>query len=109
MALQEAKIEAWVADETVGTMYGVGVGARLQVRVSDEKAAREVLASAPASAEDLPPEVAEPACQACGSRNVAPEAWIADADSGESPPSPGPGGRRKWYYVCSDCQEAWPL
>lgn len=103
MALEEAGIAAWVMDEAGGTMYGVGVGVRLQVRVKDADAAREVLASTPVSAEELPPEFAEPPCPACGSRSVAPEAWRDEAEarwwrSG-----------RKWYYVCADCREAWPV
>ena len=46
MALEQAHIDAWVADEVLGTMYGVGVGARLQVRRRDLGRAREVLDSA---------------------------------------------------------------
>jgi hypothetical protein len=105
MALEEAGIAAWVADEAGGTMYGVGIGARLQVRVKDEGAARQVLSVAPVSGEGLPPDLAEPPCPACGSRNVASEAWVDDGDSGE----PGRRGRRKWHYVCADCDEAWPV
>lgn len=104
MALEEAGIAAWVADEAGGTMYGVGIGARLQVRVEDEDAAREVLSAAPVPAEALPPDIAEPPCPACGSRNVASQARLDEADSGE------PRGRltgRKWYYVCAECREAW--
>jgi hypothetical protein len=63
MALEEAGIKAWVLDEDLGTMYGVGIGPRLQVRLEDLAAAREVLDSAPAPAsafpadlKDLPPE-----------------------------------------------------
>jgi Putative prokaryotic signal transducing protein len=59
MALEEGGVSAWVVDESVGTMYGVGVGARLQVRATDEAAAREILAS-PAPAEALPPDAADP-------------------------------------------------
>jgi hypothetical protein len=105
MALEEAGIVAWVADEAVGTMWGVGVGNRLQVRATDEAVAREILASPPAPSEALPPELSDPACPACGSRNVAPEAWV---DEEETTP-PRWRGRRKWHYVCSDCDEAWPV
>ncbi len=105
MALEEGGIAAWVADEAIGTMYGVGVGARLQVRASDEAAAREILASPAAPTDALPPELSDPACPACGSRNVAPEAWLDEEQQGQ----PGWPGRRKWHYVCSDCAEAWPL
>jgi hypothetical protein len=105
MALEEAGIRAWVADEAGGTMYGVGVGARLQVRATDEAAAREILASPPAPGDALPADLADPACPACGSRKVAPEAWVVE----DGPDAPRSGGRRKWYYVCADCDEAWPL
>jgi Putative prokaryotic signal transducing protein len=60
MALEEAGIAAWVADEAGGTMYGVGIGTRLQVRARDVRAAREVLSSALAPVEGLPPDRAEP-------------------------------------------------
>jgi Putative prokaryotic signal transducing protein len=105
MALEEGGIAAWVADEAVGTMYGVGVGTRLQVRASDEATAREILASPAAPTDVLPPEISDPACPACGSRNVAPQAWPEDA---QQSPALWPGGR-VWHYVCSDCDEAWPL
>jgi len=104
MALEEAGIRAWVADEAGGTMYGVGIGTRLQVRVKDVDAAREVLA-APASEEGIPPGFAEPPCPACGSRNVAPEAWVDDAARGAVPWRPN---RREWRYVCANCRETWP-
>jgi len=106
MALEEAGIGAWVTDEAGGTMYGMGIGARLQVRVKDEDAARGALSEAPVSAEALPADLAEPPCPACGSRNVAPEAWLDETDGGRASWRPN---RRKWYYVCADCQEAWPL
>jgi hypothetical protein len=106
MTLEEAGIPAWVADEVGGTIYSVGIGTRLQVRAKDEADASEVLAAAPISSEHLPPELAEPPCPACGSRNVAPEAWVDDKDRER----PGwPASHRNWYYVCSDCNEAWPL
>jgi hypothetical protein len=105
MALEEAGISAWVADETVGTMYGVGVGARLQVRATEATVAREVLASPPAPSDALPPELSDPACPACGSRRVAPEAWVA----GEPNSQAASRERRTWYYVCGDCDEAWPV
>lgn len=102
MALEEAGVQAWVADETVGTMYGIGVGARVQVRESDAETARAALGQEPVPADALPADLAEPACPACGSRHVAPEAWVMDTTSDER------DSRRKWHYVCADCQEAWP-
>jgi putative signal transducing protein len=97
MALEEAGLAAWVADEAGGTMYGVGIGTRLQVRAKDEAAAREVLAAAPISSEALPPDLAEPPCRACSSRNVAPQS------------RPDEEGPQKWFYVCADCGESWPV
>jgi len=105
MALEEAGLSAWVADETVGTMYGVGVGSRLQVRATDESAAREILASPPAPADALPVDPAGSACPACGSRNVFPEAWVTESDAQEAR---WLSSRRRWYHVCADCDEAWP-
>jgi hypothetical protein len=102
MALEEAGIAAWVMDEAGGTMYGVGIGVRLQVRAKDAHAAREVLSSSPISGEALPPEFAESPCPACGSRRVAPEARVDEADGREAT-------RRKWYAVCADCHQAWPV
>jgi hypothetical protein len=105
MALENAGITANVADEFLGGMYGVAVGSRLQVRATDEAAAREVLGAMPASGEDLPAEIAEPPCPACGSRSVLPEAWVAESEDDDARRN---GSRRKWYYVCGDCHEAWP-
>ena len=104
MALEEGGITAWVSDEAGGTMYGVGIGARLQVRAKDADAARELLSAGPVSAEGLPPDLAEPPCPACGSANVASEAWV---DGAEGEQLRQDSTRRKWYYVCADCHEAW--
>jgi len=105
MALEDAGITASVTDEVLGSMYGVAVGSRLQVLASDEAAAREFLGAAPASGDDLPTEIAEPPCPSCGSRNVLPEAWVVQPEDDEPQAR---ATRRKWYYVCSDCHEAWP-
>jgi hypothetical protein len=105
MALEDAGIAASVTDEVLGSMYGVAVGSRLQVRSSDESAAREFLGAAPASGDDLPPEIAEPPCPSCSSRNVLPEAWVVQPEDDDAQAR---STRRKWYYVCADCHEAWP-
>ena len=60
MALEEAGLQAWVCDETVGGWYPVGIGLRLQVRVEDETAARAVLEVDAVPASTVPPELAEP-------------------------------------------------
>jgi hypothetical protein len=105
MALKDAGIPAWLMDEEGGTMFGVGIGTRVQVRRKDAEAAREILSSAPPSAVQLPPELAEPPCPTCGSENVSSEARIAPQSPDE--PKRGPGVR-KWCYVCADCGNAWP-
>jgi hypothetical protein len=105
MALDEAGVAAWLIDEEGGTIYGVGIGARLQVRAKDADVARALLRDIPVPAASLPPDLAEPPCPACGSLNVASEAWVDDASAGGPR---WPLGQRKWYYVCADCQEAWP-
>jgi hypothetical protein len=51
MALEEAGIPAWVVDEGLGTSFGVGVGARVHVRATDEEAARQLLDAAPVAPE----------------------------------------------------------
>jgi hypothetical protein len=60
MALEEAGIPAWVLDEDLGTMYGIAVGPRLQVRSEDVVAARAVLDSPLGAAAPLPPDENEP-------------------------------------------------
>jgi len=103
MALEEGGITAWVTDEGGGTMYGFGIGARLQVRAKDVAAAQELLGHL--TANGVPVEIAEPPCPACGSRNVTSEAWVED---GASATPRWRQTRRRWHYVCGDCREAWP-
>jgi len=107
MALEEAGIAAWVVDDNLGSMYGVGIGSRLQVRARDEAAAREILKSGAAPSDALPPELAEPACPACGSRNVLPETLPPGESEGTTEGGPA-ALRNRWRYVCSDCHETWP-
>src|SRR5712691_1581714 len=56
MALEQAGLRAWVCDESIGAIYRVGVGTRLQVRAQDEVAAHAVLEmdSVPASSDSWP-------------------------------------------------------
>src|SRR4029453_88355 len=99
MALEAADIQAWVIDESLGTVYGVGVGTRLQVRVEDEQAARGVLAGDPAAASTLPAELAEPPCPQCGSKEVSQSSEpIEDPDAARAR---GGRRRRQWYYDCA--------
>jgi hypothetical protein len=106
MALEASEIPAWVVDESLGAVYGVGVGTRVQVRVEDEAAARAVLEGEPASAAVLPAELAEPPCPQCGSKDVNQTSQpIEDPDT-----EPARGGRRRrqWYYDCGGCGHRWP-
>ena len=105
LALEAAGLEAWVADEALGTVYGVGVGTRVQVRVQDQEAAQAVLEGEPGGVEELPPELAPPPCPTCGSRSIALSSeLIQDPDA-----QPARGGRRKrdWYYDCQACGHRW--
>lgn len=43
LALESAGIPAWIADEGLGSIYGVGVGIRVQVRLEDREKAESVL------------------------------------------------------------------
>jgi hypothetical protein len=103
MALEEGGIAAWVTDEAGGTIYGFGIGVRLQVRARDVDAARDLLGQL--TANGVPAEIAEPPCPACGSRNVTSEAWVED---NKSTRPRWRRTRRTWHYVCGDCREAWP-
>lgn len=103
MALEDAGLQAWVSDEILGTMYGVGVGPRLQVRAEDERAARAVLEAGPPPASSLPAELAEPPCPSCGSTDVNQTADLPDP----SPQAPAEGSRRVWRYECGSCGHAW--
>jgi hypothetical protein len=105
MALEAAGLQAWVVDESVGTMYGVGVGTRLQVRVEDEAAARAALEVTAVSSSDLPPELAEPPCPQCGSRQVTPSA--ESIDDPDVPRTRGGRRQRQWYYDCRVCGHRW--
>jgi predicted RNA-binding Zn-ribbon protein involved in translation (DUF1610 family) len=84
-------------------MYGVGIGARLQVRAEDKEAARAALETAPIPASALPPELAEPPCPMCGSTEVTQTVKILDR-----PPAPmGPATERMWRYACPTCGHTW--
>jgi len=53
LALEAAGLTAWICDEFAGTMYAMGIGARLQVRAEDEEAARAVLEGQPSPSEEV--------------------------------------------------------
>ena len=102
MALEAAGLQSWVADEGGGGLYGVGIGARLQVRAEDEKAAREVLDSEPVPASEMPAELAELPCPRCQSQEVTQTAEVAEAPTLHlERPS------RVWRYRCGSCGHTW--
>jgi len=103
LALQEAGIDACVLDETAGSMYGVAIGARLQVRAADESAAFAVLQAEPAPASVLPDDLAEPPCPRCGSAEVSQRAEIPEVH----PPPVEEWPSRVWRYQCAACQHSW--
>jgi hypothetical protein len=103
LALEEAGIDACVLDEEAGGMYGVGIGARLQVRAVDRDAALRALQGQSIPASMLPDELAEPPCPVCASREVTQAAEIPEvpADSVKEWPS------RVWRYQCAACGHSW--
>jgi hypothetical protein len=105
MALEAAELQAWVVDQSLGTVYGVGVGTRLQVRAEDEEAARAILEGEAPATEELPAELGEPPCPQCGSANIA-----LSSEAIEGPDvHRARGGRRQrdWYYECRACGHRW--
>jgi hypothetical protein len=103
VALEQAGIPAWVSDETLGSMFGIGVGTRLRVRVEDEAAARAVLEAAPTPASALPPDLAEPPCPTCGSTEVTQTADI----TAQVPDLAIEAPHRAWRYTCATCGHSW--
>jgi len=105
LAIEAAGLQAWVADESLGTVYGVGVGARLQVRAEDEATARALLDGEVAAGAARPTDLPEPPCPRCGSSDIA-----LSSEPIEDPEVPrGRGGRRRreWYYDCKACGHHW--
>ncbi len=103
-ALESAGLEAWVADESTGTTYGVAVGTRLRVREEDEQSARELLEAFEEAPGVLPPELAAPPCPKCGAMGA--------SQTSELMMGPGASGgtfglRRDWYYDCVACHHRW--
>lgn len=105
LALEAAGIEAWVVDEAMGTVYGVGVGTRLQVRVEEQARALAVLEGEARGVEKLPPELAGPPCPRCGAQ----ESALSSELIREPEAQRVRGGRRNrdWYYDCRTCGQRW--
>jgi hypothetical protein len=104
LALEEAGIDSCVLDETAGSMFGVGIGARLQVRAADEAAALAVLQAQPVPASAVPDDLREPPCPRCGSTEVSQTADIPAVP----PPPVDEWPSRVWRYRCAPCQYSWP-
>jgi hypothetical protein len=103
LALEAAGLTAWVCDEAAGTMYGMGVGARLQVRVEDEEAARAVLEDQPSPSAEMPPECGDPPCPRCGSTDV-----TETAEAAEPLPLPQVSRpRNSLRHECRACGHSW--
>jgi hypothetical protein len=102
MALEEANLPAWVSEESGGTMFGVGIGSRLQVRAADEAAARAVLEAAAIPTTGAPP-LAEQPCPRCGVREMRQGTALSE------PPAPPDAGRARgpWRYECASCGHSW--
>ena len=103
--LDSAGIEAWVADESLGTVYCVGVGVRLRVRAEDESSARELLHAAEISPAQLPSELSAPPCPSCGAAGASQTSELL-----EGPDSLGGKAKlnRYWFYQCAACGNRWP-
>jgi hypothetical protein len=103
LALEEAGIDAVVVDESLGGMYGVAVGARLQVRAADDAAARAVLQAEPVPGSILPEAIAEAPCPNCGAGEVYPSAEIPEGQPLPAEEWP----HRVWRYRCARCHHSW--
>ena len=103
LALEASGLTAWVCDEVGGTMYAGGIGARLQVRVEDEEAARALLRDEQSPSVEMPPESADPPCPRCGSSDVTDTAETLEP----APPAQESGPRSIWRHECRGCGHSW--
>lgn len=105
-ALEGGGIKSWIFDEFAPQMQGIYAGVRLQVRAEDMGAAMHILQSGAVPSSDLPPEIAEPPCPRCGSREVteSPETVsVADLSGIAS----SPAEEAVWFYHCASCSYKW--
>ncbi len=91
MVLEGAGIKTWV------------VGGKLKVRTEDLEAALEILEAAPVPSSALPPELAEPPCPKCGSREVTQVAEVSDPSLSLLSSSEC----QVWLYHCAACNHKW--
>jgi hypothetical protein len=106
LALEGSGLKAWVVDETLGAIYGVGIGTRLLVRAEDKEAAQAVLEGEEASVvEDLPAELKPPPCPECRAQDARLSSALVVGSEG---PLQGMSVRRRdWYYECRACGHHW--
>jgi len=105
LALEAAGVKAWISDEYSHVEDGYHFGVRLQVREADFDEAMRILKSDAALSSELPPEIAEPACPKCGSRQVTEVAETAEVlDSSSTDRS---YEREIWLYHCASCDYKW--
>ncbi len=105
-ALEAAGINAWLVDGSPDAAEGAIQGVTLQVRAADLIAAKAILESDVVPSSALPPEIAEPPCPRCNSREVRESAEIAevlDYSTGSTEPSE----RQLWLYHCASCGYKW--
>jgi DNA-directed RNA polymerase subunit M/transcription elongation factor TFIIS len=104
LALEAKGLKAWIFNEENPLTEGIPPGIQLQVRTEDLDAAKAILESEPVPSTDLPPEIAEPPCPKCGSREVTETAEIVEAATDFSDSSP----KQVWLYHCASCGHKWP-
>ena len=103
-ALDSAGIEAWVADESTGSTYGVAVGTRVRVREEDADAANDLLQALEEAPPVLPPDLAAPACPKCGAAGATQSSELIE---GSDQAGGNPRLHRSWYYDCMKCMHRW--
>ncbi len=99
LALEAEGLKAWIFNEH-DPFEGAVPGAQLQVRAQDMNAAMAILQSELVPSSDLPPEIAEPPCPKCGSREVTENAEIVEAAESSAP-------QQAWLYHCASCGHKW--
>ncbi len=103
LALEAKGLQAWILNKYDTLTESAPPGLQLQVRAEDLGVARGILETEAVPSSDLPPEIAEPPCPRCGSRNVTEEAEIVESPSSSGRLSP----KQIWIYRCSSCRHKW--
>jgi len=101
LSLEAKGLKAWVFNKHSPYPY---TAVQLQVREGDYAAAMQIPEPEPsemAPSSDLPPEIAEPPCPKCGSRQVMEQAEGAEHSEMQPP------HERVWLYHCASCGHKW--